>query len=387
MKIDPTQTTIMIVDDEPENLNVLGEMLRVVGWSVRAFPRGEMALVSALSEPPDLVLLDIRMPNMNGYEVCRRFKADERLRHIPIIFLSAFAEVSDKVQAFETGGVDYVTKPFADVEVLARVNTHLRLRRHQLHLEELVQQRVRQLGEAHRRLRIWDDAKSQWLNVLSHEMRTPLNGVLGISELLFMDLPPESAQHTLRLEFDLACGRIQKLMDDALTLAQIDVAAEGFALSSLPLAEVLRDALDAVAGQVPGNSVHVVSCPAEQLAVVGDFNLLKRAFIDLLLTATHCVGADEAITLETRVAAGRVKVAIVTRGKSLSAEALETFFEVGGQRTLLKGGGDFGLGAALASRIIRLFKGYVSVRNGAEQGLAMEISLPLDDPQAAATAS
>jgi DNA-binding response OmpR family regulator len=385
MKFAPEKTTIMIVDDEPENLNVLGEMLRVVGWNVRAFPRGEMALASARNEPPDLVLLDIRMPCMNGYEVCRRFKADERLRQIPIIFLSAFAEPSDKVEAFGVGGVDYVTKPFAEIEVLARVNTHLRLRRHQYHLEELVEQRVQELAEAHRRLRIWDDAKSQWLNVLSHEMRTPLNGVLGISELLFMDLPPESAQHTLRLEFDSSCSRIHKLMDDALTLAQIDVAAEGFALSALPLAEVLRGALAALAGQDPVSQVSASMNAVEDVKVSGELNLLNRAFIDLLLTATHCVGPGEAITLDTRVAAGRAKVAIATRGKSLSAEALETFFEVGGQRTLLKGGGDFGLGAALASRIIRLFKGYVSVRNGAEHGLVMEISLPLDDPQPAAT--
>jgi K+-sensing histidine kinase KdpD len=174
-------------------------------------------------------------------------------------------------------------------------------------------------------------------------------------------------------------------MDDALTLAQIDVAAEGFALSALPLAEVLRGALAALAGQDPVSQVSASMNAVEDVKVSGELNLLNRAFIDLLLTATHCVGPGEAITLETRVAAGRAKVAIATRGKSLSAEALETFFEVGGQRTLLKGGGDFGLGAALASRIIRLFKGYVSVRNGAEHGLVMEISLPLDDPQPAAT--
>jgi CheY-like chemotaxis protein len=387
MKIAPYKTTIMIVDDEPENLNVLGEMLRVVGWSVRAFPRGEMALDSARSEPPDLVLLDIRMPCMNGYEVCRRFKADECLRQIPIIFLSAFAEPSDKAEAFGVGGVDYVTKPFAEIEVLARVNTHLGLRRHQLQLEELVQQRVQELAEAHRRLRIWDDAKNQWLNVLSHEMRTPLNGVLGISELLFMDLPPESDQHALRLEFDNSCSRIRKLMDDALTLAQIDVAAEGFALSSIPMAQVLRGALSLLAGLDPASQVCACVDALEGVTVSGELNLLMRAFIDLLLSATHCVGTGEAITLETRVVAGRVKVSLVTRGKSLSADALETFFEVGGQRTLLKNGGDLGLGAALAARIIRLFKGYVSVRNGAEQGLVIEISLPLGDPQPAATAS
>ena len=120
----------MIVDDEPENLNVLGEMLRQENWAVRAFASGAAALAAtAFDEVPDLVLLDIRMPGLDGYEVCRRFKANERLRAIPIIFLSASTATADKVQAFAVGGVDYVSKPFAAIEVLARAHTHIQLSR------------------------------------------------------------------------------------------------------------------------------------------------------------------------------------------------------------------------------------------------------------------
>jgi two-component system sensor histidine kinase/response regulator len=381
MTPDTVHATIMIVDDEPENLNVLGEMLRHEGWNVRAFPRGEMALAAAGDEPPDLVLLDIRMPGMDGYEVCRRFKADERLGTIPIIFLSAFAEPADKVRAFEAGGVDYVTKPFAEVEVLARTHTHLRLRRHQLHLEDLVCQRVRELAEAHRRLRIWDDAKNQWLNTLSHEMRTPLTGVFGITELLFMGLPTDSGLGALRDDYDYCCRRINKLIDDALTLAQIDVASERFAAKNLRLADMLRKALAAVAVRVPDCAVHVALAAVEQVTVAGDEELLTRAFTDLLLTATCCVREGEALQLETSLSSGQARVRIATNGKSLPPDDLETFFEVGGQRTLLKGGGDFGLGSALASRILRLFNGQVSVRNGADRGLVLDSSLPtLGDP-------
>jgi two-component system sensor histidine kinase/response regulator len=367
----------MIVDDETENLNVLGEILRQEGWGVRAFPRGEMALAAAGDELPDLVLLDIRMPDMDGYEVCRRFKADERLRPIPIIFLSAFSEPADKVRAFEAGGVDYVTKPFAEIEILARVHTHLRLRRHQLHLEELVRQRVQELAEAHRRLRIWDDAKNQWLNTLSHEMRTPLTGVFGITELLFMDVAPDSECHGLRETYDLSRCRIIKLIDDALTLVQIDVASEHFAVTPLFLADILRDALSILAGQAPEYEVQADFTAAEAVTVTGEAGLLTRAFLDLLLTAACCACAGEPLRLEMHVCAGQAHVVISTGGKSLSPDSLETFFDVGGQRTLLKGGGDFGLGATLASRILRLFNGHVSVRNGAVKGLVMDCSLPV----------
>lgn len=387
MKSDTVSATIMIIDDEPDNLDVLGMMLRQEGWSVRAFPRGDLALKASGDEVPDLILLDIRMPGMDGYEVCRRFKADERLRAIPIIFLSAFSEPADKVRAFEAGGVDYITKPFSEREVLARVHTHLGLRRYQIHLEALVRQRVQQLAEANRRLCIWDDAKNQWLNILSHEMRTPLGGILSITELLFMDLPSTSDVHSLRDAYDFSCRRITKLIQDAETLAHIDVSSEHevdseyFGRSPLFLAEVLRDALDAFAEQKTGCEVQASLAGAEQVTVRGEANLLTRAFTDLLLTAACCVCKGDPFTLETSVSRGQAHVVITFGKKTLAPEALETFFDVGGQRTLIKGGGDFGLGAALASRILRLFDGQVSIRNDADHGLVMESAVPAALPE------
>ncbi len=377
MNADFIEASIMIVDDEPDNLTVLAAMLHQKGWGVRAFPSGELALASAHAEPPELMLLDIRMPGMDGYEVCRRLKADEGLRQIPVIFLSAFSQPSDKVRAFEVGGVDYVSKPFAETEVLARVYTHLRLHRHQLNLEALVGQRVHELAEAHRRLRIWDDAKNQWLNTLSHEMRAPLTGIFGIAELLFAELPPDSEVHAIRKNYAISRRRIEKLMDDATMLAKIDVAAERFDMRPLRLTQVLQSVLSELVKQASDVAVNASIAAVRDVTVFGEPKLLERAFLDLLLTVTHCIDAGEAITLETRIVSGYAKVMIVTGGKSLPPEAIETFFDVGGQHVLLKGGGDFGLGSALASRIIRLFDGHISVCNGMEQGLVMEISLPV----------
>lgn len=385
MTQDTAHATIMIVDDEPDNLNVLGDMLRQEGWDVQAFPHGDWALAAAREEPPDLVLLDIRMPGMDGFEVCRRFKADDRLCSIPVLFLSASSDPANKVSAFKAGGVDYVTKPFAEVEVLARTHTHLRLRRHQLHQEDLVRQGAQALAEAHRRLCIWDDAKNQWLNILSHEMRTPLTGAFGITELLFMALPPDFDQKDLRDSFDLSCNRINKLIDDALTLTQMDVASETFNMSPVKLLPILTEALEESACLTPENAIRASTSATEHVTVSAERDLLRRAFVDLLRTAACCVDPDDSITLETHVSSSRVSVVITTGGRSLSAEALETFFEVGGQLTLLRGGGDFGLSSALASRILRLFNGRASVRNGSKKGLVMEISLPIQQTHAAKT--
>jgi phosphoserine phosphatase RsbU/P len=128
--------SILAVDDTPANLQVLAGMLKERGYKVRPVPSGKLALLAARRDPPDLILLDINMPEMNGYEVCEHLKADDKLKEIPVIFISALTEQLDKVKAFSTGGVDYLTKPFQMEELHARVETHLNLRRLQIELEE-----------------------------------------------------------------------------------------------------------------------------------------------------------------------------------------------------------------------------------------------------------
>jgi len=143
---------ILIVDDTAANLQVLTGMLDDRGYLTRPVTSGKMALQAAQNDPPDLVLLDIIMPGMNGYEVCERLKADAKLKDIPVIFISALDETMDKVKAFSGGGVDYVTKPFQFEEVRARVETHLKLRRFQLAIENQnrrLQDLVQALRESH----------------------------------------------------------------------------------------------------------------------------------------------------------------------------------------------------------------------------------------------
>ncbi len=132
-----TQTAnIQIVDDNPENLTFLSAILTKRGYEVRTAINGSLALNAAQKHPPDLILLDIMMPKMSGHEVCKRLKADERTRDIPVIFISALDEVLDKVKAFSAGGIDYITKPFHPEEVFARIETHLLLRKAQKQIEE-----------------------------------------------------------------------------------------------------------------------------------------------------------------------------------------------------------------------------------------------------------
>lgn len=144
---------ILVVDDTPTSLKLLTDLLKVEGYEVRAAINGELALNAAFNDPPDLALLDIRMPGIDGYEVCRRLKAQPETRDIPVIFVSAASETGDKVQGFELGAVDYVTKPYQREELLARVRTHLELSLLRNHLEALVEQRSAELLQSERKLK------------------------------------------------------------------------------------------------------------------------------------------------------------------------------------------------------------------------------------------
>jgi putative two-component system response regulator len=151
----PTRGNVLVVDDTPANLTLLAKMLGERGYVVRPVPSGSLALKAAASHPPDIILLDISMPDMDGFEVCRRLKEDVWLRDIPVLFISALTDTEEKVKAFRRGGVDYITKPFQIEEVEARVEAHLRLRsalaevaRYNNYLEQLVEEKVKEISDS-----------------------------------------------------------------------------------------------------------------------------------------------------------------------------------------------------------------------------------------------
>ncbi|MGK7877298.1 MAG: response regulator [Xenococcaceae cyanobacterium] len=204
---------ILVVDDNPINLRLLVSILKKKGYQVRPVPNGELALSAAHGLPPDLILLDIMMPGMDGYQVCKQLKADERTRDIPIIFISAINQVLDKVKAFSVGGVDFITKPFQLEEVLARVETHLAIRSLQKSLQaknEELEKTLQELKTTQAQLIQSEKmaALGQLVAGIAHEVNTPLGAIRSsieniadflnqnVEELLafFQGLSPELRQ-------------------------------------------------------------------------------------------------------------------------------------------------------------------------------------------------
>jgi two-component system, NtrC family, sensor kinase len=196
-----TRENILVVDDKPDNLRLLSKILTGAGYKVRKVLSGRLAIDAALLDPPDLILLDIMMPETDGYQVCEILQQNHQTKDIPIIFLSALDTVTDKVKAFTVGGVDYITKPFQQEEVLARVRTHLRLRQlnqslHQrnTHLKQEIKQRRKIAAELKETLQELRGAQEQMITQeklaslgalmagIAHELRNPLNFVNNYAE-------------------------------------------------------------------------------------------------------------------------------------------------------------------------------------------------------------
>src|SRR3984957_18898950 len=375
------KSLIMAVDDQPANLKLLEELLTRQGYIVRSFPRGRLALEAAARNPPDLILLDINMPEMSGFKVCELLKADEKLACIPVIFLSALTDASDKVQAFQCGGVDYVTKPFQVDEVQARVQTHLNLHRlqkelqlHANHLEELVASRTRELAESQGRLRVLDRAKSDFLRLIHHELRSPLNGLLGVGELVLDEMGASEDGAELREMFELSRQRMLTILDDALLLTEIEVASDTFSCEATDLVSTLHSAMEGAAAFAQSRGVDIELEPGEAGCVVAKRDLLRKAIQALLETAVKFSKTGQEVRLKCQPGPDGVEVLVHSCGR-IRGYAIANLFQVFSIGEAITPGGDLGLGPPVSQRILALFGGSITVQNLEPSGILLTVTL------------
>ena len=368
---------ILIVDDTPGNLDLLIDILETNDYEVRVARSGKRALAAVAAARPDLIMLDINMPEMDGYEVCRRLKQDPDSHEIPVIFLSISDDVIDKVTAFRAGGADYVTKPFQAEEVLARVENQLKISRLQRELvlerEDAVRSREAAL-EASR-------AKSAFLANMSHELRTPLNGILGYVQLMERDQALTDRQRENLGVITRSGEHLLALINDVLSLSKIEAGHASLNPRAFDLLNLLRgiEEMFQMRAATQGLSL-AFDIPLDlPRFVTGDDGKLRQILINLLGNAFKFT-EHGGVRLSISWSGGVTRVLVEDTGKGIAASELEGVFEPFVQTESGRQAGEgTGLGLTISRNFARLMDGDISVEShpGVRTVFTVDLMLPV----------
>ena len=334
---DLTGLKILIVDDAPENIDILSEALSKYKRLIAT--NGEKALKLALGEnKPDLILLDIEMPGMDGYEVCRKLKANEKTKKIPVIFLTSRSDRKDIIKGFQLGSQDYITKPFDIEELISRVNTHLELKlsRDKLEsvnqfLEEQVALRTRELNNANkklekaiRELEVLDVSKTEFLDMLSHEIRTPLNGILG-SLMLLKNIGLSDEMSELFGLLEESIKRLEKFSYQALEITNLRTkGAEALKNAEINLRLLIDNCSEELSEELTNKKIELdVRHPSDEPLMKGDSEFIKKTFGILIGNAVKHSPYNEVIKVEGSIQAESIEYKIIDKGKGFAKRVLD----------------------------------------------------------------
>jgi signal transduction histidine kinase len=359
---------ILVVDDTPANLRLLSDMLEECGYEVRPAPDGHLALRAAESEPPDLILLDISMPDMDGYEMCARLKENDDLKDIPVIFISALTETLDKVKAFGVGGVDYVTKPFQFEEVQARVEAHLSLRRLRVDLE-------RRYDEL-QRLR---EAQDNLTRMIVHDMGSPLFGVMGCLEML-----EPSAMTTLdeeNQEFVTEALRSTKTLLEMVQalrdVTQLETGEMPVNVRDADLRAIVEDALESLGALVAERRLEVEES-GDPVPARCDPSIIRRVVVNLVCNALNVTPKQGLVQITLSNEGSAPSVCVRDAGPGIPVEYRHKIFEKFGQVEVHQERKKYssGLGLTFCKLAIEAQGGTIGVESELGKGSTFWFELP-----------
>ena len=367
---DAKTSRILLVDDTMENIQVAGELLRSKGYQVSVARDGAQALKVCAKANPDLILLDIMMPVMDGYECCGKLKADETTRDIPVIFLSAMKDTPDIVKGFELGAVDYVAKPFNAAELLARVATHLRLR----NLQVEVEQNYRDLQEL-------EEVRDGLVHMIIHDMRTPLGVVEGNVDLAKM----AAAQLGQSDDLDLCLRDAKQGASDVLgmvnNLLDISRMEDGkMLLNPKPhdISELMEKTGRLVAVKAQQFDV-ALSVEATAMTTQCDGELVERVLVNLTANAIKFSTPETSVRLLNEVDGDMLLVKVIDTGPGVPPEYQEKVFEKFGQVDAHKERKKFstGLGLTFCKMAVEAHGGKIGVESDGKSGSTFWFTLPM----------
>ncbi|AFZ10715.1 response regulator receiver sensor signal transduction histidine kinase (plasmid) [Oscillatoria nigro-viridis PCC 7112] len=372
---------ILIVDDIPANIQLLSQLLIENGYKVRKLISGQRALKAVELQAPDLILLDIKMPGMDGYEVCRQLKASEATCDIPIIFISALDDVFDKVKGFEAGGADYIIKPFEPVEVLARVSAQLKMQRLQQQLRcanvQLAAQNVQLSQEIQERQQAEANLR-MLLHAVSHDLRSPLSGMSLLLRSRLNDAGSNIAIDRRTMEVMVqSCSRQLQLIESLTATQQFDVKSASLAIKPLSLPTLVQNILIERLPILNQHRVKVKQLFAADLPLVNaDAQQLWRVFGNLIDNAVKYNQSGFILTVEAKKEGEMVRCTVADNGAEISPQQCARLFEpyTRGVGVSLRQG--LGLGLYICRQIVEAHGGEIGVDSELGKGARFWLTLP-----------
>ena len=364
---------ILIVDDNPNNLRLLISLLSDKGYEVRPANTGARALSTVEKEKPELVLLDINMPEMDGYEVCRRLKADPASCDIPVLFISANDEPLDKVKGFEAGAVDYISKPFDAHELHARVRTHLELKQARDRMAALNSQ----LQDSNAMLQGLNQIKDEFLGMVSHDLKNPLSSILLFSRYMESRSVSEAKAHEIGRLITSAGRRMFRLIEDLLDLNKLEQGMLQLEPEVLELQPLLKDWISEfsqnAADKQQSLSFQVGGGP---FGLVADPLRLRQVLDNLISNALKFSPPGSEIVLRLEHEGEKLVMSVQDQGPGLSSDdqvrLFHKFTRLSARPTANEHSS--GLGLFIAKKLVEAMQGEIWCQSTPGQGACFKVA-------------
>jgi two-component system, sensor histidine kinase and response regulator len=310
---------ILIVDDVPRNLEILGTVLKKEGYETVSARSGNEALASIETAKPDLILLDVMMPGMDGFEVCSKIKAQPEFQDISIIFLTGNTDPDEIVKGFSLGASDYITKPFQKSELLARVKTRLDIKTYR---DTILEQ-----NETLNRLNI---NKDRLFSIISHDLRSPFQGLLGLTQILndeLDSLEKEEISEYISMIHQSA-NKFYNLLENLLQWTIVERGQIEFNPETILLSDIISENIGLYEAVALGKKIRFEVILTRELYLKSDLQVLNTIIRNLISNAIKFSNPGGTVTIIGKMAGDCVEIAVTDRGVGMNPETLATLFNI-----------------------------------------------------------